>query len=286
MTSSHDTAAPAATSTFPAIAFIGGGNMAGAILGGLRQRGVPADRFEVVEPFGGARDRLLADFGIEARVAASDALARCKAVVWAVKPQSFSEAAIPVAALTSEALHLSVAAGIPSDSIARWLGTQRVVRTMPNTPALIGQGMTGVFARPGASSPADRALTEAILSPTGRLVWVDDEAALDAVTAVSGSGPAYVFYFIEAMIEAGVEMGLSPQQARELAIGTFTGASALASEAQEPPAVLRERVTSKGGTTSAALSSMEAAGLKTHFKAAMQAARARAGELAVEFGKD
>ena len=129
-------------------------------------------------------------------------------VVWAVKPQTFADAAKPVRAFAGDALHLSVAAGIPSASIARWLGTERVVRAMPNTPALVGQGMTGLFARGGADS-ADQALVAQLLAPTGELLWVDTEAALDAVTAMSGSGPAYVFYFIEAMTEAGVEMGLA-----------------------------------------------------------------------------
>ena len=130
-------------------------------------------------------------------------------------------------ALGTDALHLSVAAGIPSDSIARWLGTERVVRAMPNTPALVGQGMTGLFARPAVDA-AGRKLVEQVLDATGDLLWVDAEGALDAVTAVSGSGPAYVFYFIEAMTEAGVELGLSPEQAHRLAVGTFSGASALA----------------------------------------------------------
>ncbi len=268
----------------PPIAFIGGGNMSSAILGGLRRQGVPAEAFEVVEPMEAARQRLAADFGIAARPAAGEALARCAVVVWAVKPQTFAEAAASVKAFAANALHLSVAAGIPSASIARWLGTERIVRAMPNTPALVGQGMTGLFAREAAGA-ADRAQVEQVLAPTGRLLWVDDEKALDAVTAVSGSGPAYVFYFIEAMTEAGVEMGLTPAQAHQLAVGTFTGASALAAGADEPPAVLRERVTSKGGTTHAAISAMEQAGLKAQFKAAIRAAERRAGELAAEFGR-
>jgi len=276
---------PSSLRDLPPIGFIGGGNMASAIIGGLRRQGVGADRFEVVEPFDAARERLAADFGLTAvQPAASEALARCGVVVWAVKPQAFAEAAAPVRAFAGAALHVSVAAGIPSDSIARWLGSERVVRTMPNTPALVGRGMTGLFARP-AVSQADRALTEALLAPTGQLLWVDPEAALDAVTALSGSGPAYVFYVIEAMAEAGVEMGLPPEQAHRLAVGTFTGASALAESATEPPAVLRERVTSKGGTTHAAITTLEAAQVKAAFKTAILAAQRRAGELAAEFGK-
>jgi len=269
----------------PPIAFIGGGNMASAIIGGLLKQGTPADAFEVVEPFEEARQKLAQSFGITAQSEAGEALSRCAVVVWAVKPQTFADAAKQVRAFAESALHLSVAAGIPSTSIARWLGSERVVRAMPNTPALVGQGMTGLYARAGVDA-ADRALVAQLLAPTGELLWVDDEAALDAVTAMSGSGPAYVFYFIEAMTEAGVEMGLSPDQAQRLAIGTFTGASALAHSATEPPSVLRERVTSKGGTTYAALTSLEGADVKAKFKTAIRAAQKRAAELGEEFGKD
>ena len=268
----------------PPIGFIGGGNMASAIIGGLIKRQVPAETFEVVEPFAEARERLQHDFGIAARAEASAALDRCAVLVWAVKPQTFAQAAKAVRGLAPEALHLSVAAGIPSDSIARWLGTEKVVRAMPNTPALVGQGMTGLFARP-AVAPEERKRVEQVLEATGELLWVDDESALDAVTAVSGSGPAYVFYFVEALTEAGIELGLTRDQAHRLAVGTFSGASALARDAHEPPAVLRERVTSKGGTTHAAISAMEADEVKTRFKAAIRAAHRRAGELAQEFGR-
>lgn len=276
--------APASPRPLPPVAFIGGGNMASAIVGGLLRQGAAAGGFEVVEPFEAARTRLSDALGITARAEASDALARCAVVVWAVKPQAFAEAARPVRAFAGNALHLSVAAGIPSDSIARWLGTERVVRAMPNTPALVGQGMTGLFARAGVDG-ADRALVEQLLAATGELLWVDAESALDAVTAMSGSGPAYVFYFIESMTEAGIEMGLPPEQAQRLAIGTFTGASALARSATESPAVLRERVTSKGGTTYAAISSMQQADIKAQFKTAIRAAQKRAAELGDEFGK-
>jgi pyrroline-5-carboxylate reductase len=270
--------------TLPPIAFIGGGNMASAILGGLIRQGLPASAVEVVEPFEEARVRLSRDFGITPQPGAGAALARCQVVVWAVKPQTFAEATRPVRDLTPGALHLSVAAGISSESIADWLGSERIVRAMPNTPALIGQGMSGLFARPGVTE-AGRQLVEQLLAPTGQLLWVANEAALDAVTALSGSGPAYVFYFIEAMTEAGIEMGLPADQAQQLAIGTFTGASALAQASTEPPSVLRERVTSKGGTTYAALSALEAAGVKAQFKVAIRAAEQRARELAVEFGR-
>jgi pyrroline-5-carboxylate reductase len=256
--------------------------MASAIIGGLIRQGVAPAGFEVVEPLADARERLAREFGITAQAQAGAALARCKALVWAVKPQSFAEAAQPVRDLAPGALHLSVAAGIPSGSIARWLGSERVVRAMPNTPALVGQGMTGLFAREAARG--ERALVEQILGATGELIWVEAEDALNAVTAVSGSGPAYVFYFIEALAEAGVELGLAPEQARRLAVGTFTGASALAANAPEPPEVLRARVTSKGGTTHAAITSMEGDELKAKFKTAIRAAHRRAVELGKEFG--
>ncbi|RYF77463.1 MAG: pyrroline-5-carboxylate reductase [Comamonadaceae bacterium] len=277
------TALPPASS-LPPIAFIGGGNMASAVLGGLRRAGLAADRFEVVEPFADTRERLAADHGVNALSAAGDALQRCALVVWAVKPQVFAQAASATRPfLPPLALHLSVAAGIPSGSIAQWLGTERVIRAMPNTPALVGQGTTGLYARPAVDA-GGRAQAEQLLAPTGRLLWVNEESALDAVTALSGSGPAYVFYFIESMVEAGLEMGLTPEQAHQLAVGTFTGASALAASASEAPATLRERVTSKGGTTHAAITSLEAARVKDQFKTAIRAAQQRARELAQEFG--
>ena len=277
------TSAPASASTLPVIAFIGGGNMASAIIGGLIHQGHPASQIEVVEPWAEAREALRKNYGIEAQAEAGPALQRAQIVVWAVKPQTFRDAAAQAKAHTQGALHLSVAAGIRSDSIAQWLGTERIVRTMPNTPALVGKGMSALYARPAVSA-AERAQVEAILATTGEFLWVDSEKQLDAVTALSGSGPAYVFYFLEAMARAGTAMGLSPAQAHQLAVGTFVGASELARRSDEPPAVLRERVTSKGGTTYAALQSMEASGVAAAFEAAMHAAEQRAHELGNEFG--
>jgi len=270
-------------STRPRIAFIGGGNMASAILGGLIGQGMPAASLEVVEPHEATRTRLAETFGITAQAAAGAQLAGCDMVVWAVKPQTFREAAEAVAGFTADALHLSVAAGITSDSIARWLGTGRVVRAMPNTPALVGKGMTGLFARTDVDG-ADKARVDSVLQPTGQLLWLAEEAQLDAVTALSGSGPAYVFFFLEAMVEAGVEMGLPAAQARQLAIGTFAGAAHLAGSSDDPLATMRQRVTSKGGTTYAAISAMEEAGMQPSFRAALHAAERRARELGAEFG--
>ncbi len=266
------------------LAFIGGGNMASAILGGLVRQGLPAQAIRVVEPLAAARERLQADLGVQALAEPGPSLSSAAMVVWAVKPQTFKEAAGSAAPYLGPALHLSVAAGIRSDSIAVWLGSERIVRSMPNTPALVGQGMTALYARAGVDA-AGRALVEAVLAPTGQTLWVDEEARLDAVTALSGSGPAYVFLFLEAMIEAGTQMGLQPAQARQLALATFAGATALARDSSEPPAVLRERVTSKGGTTYAALTHMQAAGVPQAFIEAMHAACRRATELGEEFGK-
>jgi pyrroline-5-carboxylate reductase len=266
-----------------AIAFIGGGNMASAIIGGLIRQGLSAAQIEVVEPFAEARDKLKAQFGLAPQEQAGPALARAALVVWAVKPQTFKDAAAQVRAHTAKALHLSVAAGIRSDSIAQWLGTQRIVRSMPNTPALVGKGMTALYARAGVS-PQDKAQVEQVIATTGEFLWVGEEAHLDAVTALSGSGPAYVFFFLEAMTQAGVEMGLSREQAYKLSVGTFAGASELARASEDPPEVLRQRVTSKGGTTYAAITSMEGDQVQALFIKALHAARQRAKELGNEFG--
>ena len=265
------------------IAFIGGGNMASAIISGLLGRGFLASQISVVEPFDEARQKLKAGFGIEATAAAGPGLSQADLVVWAVKPQTFHEAARQACAFTANALHLSVAAGITSSSIAQWLGSERIVRAMPNTPALIGKGITALFAR-AAVSEADRLSVEQVIATTGESLWMASEAQLDAVTAISGSGPAYVFYFLEAMAEAGAQMGLAQADAYRLAVSTFIGAAELARASTEPPEVLRQRVTSKGGTTYAALTSMEGSQIKERFITALHAAQVRAGELGREFG--
>ena len=277
------TSVPASTPDPDTIAFIGGGNMASAIIGGLLKQGLPASQIQIVEPWAEQRSKLAADFGISAQAAPGASLASAALVVWAVKPQTFREAAQQTGSYTRQALHLSVAAGIRSDSMASWLGTQRIVRAMPNTPALVGQGMTALFARPAVNAE-DRLAVENVIRPTGELLWLDQEAQLDAVTALSGSGPAYVFYFLEAMVQAGTGMGLSREQAHQLAVQTFVGASALAKASSEPPETLRERVTSKGGTTYAALMALEQSGVKQHFMQAIQAANQRAAELGDEYG--
>ncbi len=260
------------------IAFIGGGNMALAILGGLRRGGEAPQRFVVVEPVDTQRERLLGELQIEALPAVTEAVQACDLVVWAVKPQSFAEAAAACAGRTAHALHLSIMAGVRCATLQAATGSARIVRAMPNTPALIGKGIAGLYALPTVTT-AECVLAEQVLAPTGSTLWVNREADLDAVTALSGSGPAYVFYVIEAMMQAGVEMGLDAGAARQLAQETLAGAATLAMQSPESPATLRERVTSKGGTTYAALTSLDNDGVKSAFIKALHAARARAEEL-------
>ncbi len=256
------------------MAFIGGGNMARALIGGLRASS-PTMGITVVEPSATQRAALTQDFGVRALAAADDALREASVVVWAVKPQAFADASAPCQGLVGQALQLSVMAGIRSVDIGRATRTDRVVRAMPNTPALIGQGITGMFAR--ASVDADqRRHVERILAPTGQWLWLDEESALDAVTALSGSGPAYVFYVLEAMIDAGVRVGLSADDARQLALATLRGATALAAQSSESPRTLRERVTSQGGTTHAALEVLEQRRVAAAIEDAVVAARDRA----------
>lgn len=268
----------------PLITFVGGGNMASAIIGGLLHQGHPASALQVVEPWDEQRARLARQFpGVTLHVEAGPDMLPSDMVIWTVKPQSFREAALASAAYLPDALHLSVAAGITTDSMASWLGTGRIVRAMPNTPALVGLGMTGLFARDDAGDE-DRTLVEQVVRTTGELAWVPVEQDLDAVTALSGSGPAYVFYFLEAMRDAGENMGLSPELALQLATGTFIGAATLAQRSDDPPQILRERVTSKGGTTHAAVTTLQAAKVKESFEMALEAARRRAEELGREYG--
>ena len=265
------------------IAFIGGGNMATAMISGLMKQGFSAAHIDVVEPLAAARERLQSHLGITAQEQAGPFLEQADILIWAVKPQSFKEAALQNRFCKRDALHISVAAGIPSGSIAKWLENERVIRTMPNTPALIGKGITGLFARP-AVTEADRQHAERVVSGMGGFLWLADEGLLDAVTAISGSGPAYMFYFMEAMTAAGTDMGLEREQAYQLAVATFIGAGELARSSHEPPEILRQRVTSKGGTTHAAITSMDDSHMKDLFAQALHAAHRRAKEMGQEFG--
>ena len=283
---SPDPNAPTPQPPHPPLAFVGGGNMASAIIGGLRRGGWPAAAVLVVEPVAEARARLATEYGVRALEAPAPALGAAALVVWAVKPQQFRDAALAARPhLSAAALHLSVAAGIRSSDIVRWTGGAGVVRAMPNTPALVGRGITALLAAPAVDA-AGRALVERVLAPTGALEWVQQEAQLDAVTALSGSGPAYVFYLLEAMQRAGVQLGLPAAQALRLAVATVDGAAALAAQSGEPPALLRERVTSRGGTTAAALAVLQQAQMADRVVEAISAAARRAAELGDEYGRD
>ncbi|KQV91054.1 pyrroline-5-carboxylate reductase [Massilia sp. Root351] len=298
------------------IAFIGGGNMAAALISGLAGKLTAGANIHVVDPSAAALEKLRAQFGVstsaalpgaphapDAGVAGGDgaavaaaagyqAVASADVIVLAVKPQSMREVAqqlrpllpLPGGAAAAGPLLVSIAAGIRAADLSRWLGGYgAIVRCMPNTPALIGMGVTGMAASAGVSAQ-QRAAADAIMKAVGGTVWLDDEDKIDAVTAVSGSGPAYVFYFIEAMQKAAEELGLSAQQGKDLALATFAGAAQLAAQSDEPVSLLRERVTSKGGTTYAALSSMADDGVAEAIGRAMKAAAARGQELGREFG--
>lgn len=268
------------------IAFIGGGNMAQALIGGLAGKLTAGANIHVVDVVPETLASLSQRFGVTTAAAPSDVLAGADVIVLAVKPQQMREVVASVKPHMKSQLVLSIAAGIRAADLSRWLGGhQAIVRTMPNTPALVGKGITGAVAMAGVSE-SQKQQADAILRAVGETVWIDDEAQIDAVTALSGSGPAYVFYFIEAMQQAAVELGLSEAQGRRLAQATFAGAAELATRSDEPVSLLRERVTSKGGTTYAALTSMEASGVKAALVKALHAAAERGRELGEEFGKD
>jgi pyrroline-5-carboxylate reductase len=268
------------------LTFIGGGNMATALAGGLVAKGFAARGMKIVEVLPDARKRLADSLGVAAFEAPAPAAPFGDVVVLAVKPQQMREAARAVAPHLKDELVLSIAAGIRLADLGRWLGGYpRLARCMPNTPALIGLGVTGLYARPEVA-PAQRDHAQAILEAVGEVIWVDDEAMLDPVTAVSASGPAYVFYLIEALERAAREVGFDAAQARRLAIGTFRGAAELAARSPDSPGTLRERVTSKGGTTERALAALRADKVDDAMLRAVQAANERARELGDEFGQD
>lgn len=266
------------------ILFIGGGNMATAMLGGLLQQGFAGSDLYVVEPSADKRQQLQAEFGVQ--VLAEDvALPPTEVVVLAVKPQQLPAVAQARAVELAGRLVISIAAGIRMADLDRWLGhAARLVRVMPNTPALVRAGISGAWLGPHATA-ADRVSAERILSSTGALVWVEDEAKLDAITAISGSGPAYVFYFMESLTEAASQLGFDAATARQLAYATFDGAIKLALASSDSAATLREKVTSKGGTTEAALRVLGEQGVQAAMVLAAQAAESRAAELADELGR-
>lgn len=268
------------------IGFIGGGNMATALIGGLVDKLTEGKNIHVVDINPQSLEQLQQRFGVSTALQLDAVLGECEVIVLALKPQQMRALAEQLRPLMTQQLVLTIAAGIRSADLSRWLGGhQAIVRAMPNTPALIGKGVTGLVAM-AAVTAAQRTVADAILSAVGSTLWLADENLIDAVTAVSGSGPAYVFYFLEAMQQAGSELGLTAQQSLALAQATFAGATALALDSPEPLALLRERVTSKGGTTHAALTSMEHDHVKQQIVKAVKAAAARGRQLGEEFGKD
>lgn len=266
--------------------FVGGGNMAGALIGGLLQQGWSRDAMRVVEIAPQARAALRERHGVAALEQLPAQLSDDEVVMLAVKPQQLREVAVALRGLLRGNLVISIAAGIRTADLSRWLGgVARMVRAMPNTPALVGAGVCALYAMGGAGQD-DRRDAETILGAVGATLWVDQESLLDAVTAVSGSGPAYVFYFMEAVMEAAGELGLSPEQARRLTLDTFAGAARLAQRSDLPPAALRAQVTSKHGTTERALESMERDQVRALIVAAIRQAAARSAELGDELGRD
>ncbi|MCC7121186.1 MAG: pyrroline-5-carboxylate reductase [Gammaproteobacteria bacterium] len=269
------------------IAFIGAGNMGRAIIGGLRAGGHPADQLRAADAEPAARARAAADFGIVTDADNRIVAAGADVLVLAVKPQQIADVARTLAAtLTArKPLVLSIAAGIPTAALAAWFGADTpIVRAMPNTPALIGRGTSALYAT-AATDTAQRAMAEAILLAVGTVHWLDDEALMDAVTALSGSGPAYVFRVIESLSAAGARLGLAPDLAQRLALETAAGAAELAYGSPHDPATLRRQVTSKGGTTERALAALEEGDIDALFARALTAARDRSRALSEEFGK-
>lgn len=270
------------------IAFIGGGNMAASLVGGLVAGGWPPSDIRVAEPRAERRAELTRRYPIDVLSDNGDAAAGASVVVLAVKPQVLRAATVALGPRLREqgALVISIAAGVREPDIRRWLGYDApVVRTMPNTPALVRSGATALFANPFVS-PSQRALAESVLRAVGMTLWVEDEALMDVVTALSGSGPAYFFLVMEMLEEAGVSLGLERETSRLLTLETALGAARMAMESSEDPATLRARVTSPGGTTERAVAQLEAAGVRATFQKAVAAARARSAELGESLGAD
>lgn len=271
------------------ICFIGGGNMASALLSGLLQQGYPAAQIGVVDINAKQRDRIKHQFNVEATGTLAEGIANSgeastSVIVLAIKPQQLAIVARELAPLLSDQLVISIAAGIRAKDISRWMGAYgRVVRAMPNTPALIRAAVTGLYALPAVDEEG-RGHAESILRAVGSVLWCEQEELLDVVTAVSGSGPAYVFYFMEAMQQAALELGLSKDQARQLSVETFLGAAKLAFESEEDAAMLRARVTSPGGTTERAIASLENDDVRSAITRAVNRSYQRSRELGDELG--
>lgn len=266
------------------IGFIGGGNMARSLIGGLIARGTEPASMIVADPLDTQRASLAGTYGVAVTDDNTAVAKNSQVLVLAVKPQDMRAATTGIAsALRNDVLIVSVAAGIRAGDIRRWAQGRAVVRCMPNRPALEGCGMTALYAPPEIGAD-ERRRAEEILSAVGATVWVDDETLMDAVTAVSGSGPAYFFLLIEILEQAGVKLGLPTEVAHRLAVETAYGAGNMARRAKESPTTLREQVTSKGGTTAAALQHLEAHNVRAIFADAIAAAARRSAELAEQFG--
>ena len=268
----------------PTLCFIGGGNMARSLIGGLRQRGAPADSIRVAEPLNSARDGLRQEFGVATFADNAEAAAGADCIVLAVKPQVMRAVCQSLPPSSADSLFVSIAAGITSAQLDAWLGGQRrIVRSMPNTPALVGTGASGLVAN-AACTASDRHLAEHILSAVGIAVWIANESQMDAVTALSGSGPAYSFLLAEAMQSAAQRQGLDPEAAKRLTYQTLLGAAVMLGSSSEPAGQLRARVTSPGGTTQAAVETLQAGGFESLFDQAIAAATRRGAELAAAAG--
>ena len=267
------------------IAFLGGGNMANALIGGLLAKGFDARAISVIEVSPAARERLAAH-RVRVSTAPDAATGGADVLVLAVKPQDLKRALASLGAAMDGKLVISIAAGVRIASLSRWLGGHRkIVRCMPNTPALVAAGISALFA-PAEVSPEERKRAETVLAAAGEVVWVDDERLIDVVTAVSGNGPAYVFWLMEQLAAFAERSGIAPQDAQRLALHTVLGAAKLAAGSAEPPSALRRNVTSKGGTTEAALKAFDAERLAERLARALEAAVRRGGELGDELAKD
>ncbi len=268
------------------IVFIGGGNMARSLIGGLVAGGWPAERIGVTDPSRDQRERLASRFGVATSDDNRAAVANADVVVLAVKPQLMEQVCQDLAPALADRQRLivSIAAGVRMDAITRWLSYDGpIVRCMPNTPSLVQAGITALFPNDRVSED-QRSTAESILRAGGSVIWVDDEKLLDTVTGISGSGPAYFFRMMEALEEAGVARGLPRDKARLLVIETALGAARMALESEDDPGTLRQNVTSKGGTTAAALDTFEAGGLAELVDRAVGAATDRAAELGDQLG--
>jgi pyrroline-5-carboxylate reductase len=280
-----DPVEPKQNSQLDLIVFIGGGQMATALIAGLLRSGSSAQHILVVEPDVSQRERLRDTLGVRTLSAADDSLRGAHVIVWAIKPQIFAAAAAQIRRWLAAPLHVSIVAGVPVTTLARVLGSGRVVRVMPNTPALVGAGVTGMFAAAEASR-ADRDIAQRLLTPTGYTFWVDSDERIDAVTAISGSGPGYVFHFLESFQEAARSLGFSESQARELVVRTAAGALEQARSDETPFATLRDRVTSKRGTTEAGLRVLAERQFSSAVSLAVESAYARAQELSRELSEE